>query len=250
MQKNSYLEADEIEINLGELFRMLLQKWWIILMTALLGLIIAAGITRFAIHPQYQSQAMIYILTKTTSVTSMVDLQIGAAITGDFEIISTSKPVIDAAIDEIDQKSNVQFTRKDILDMLTITNEEDTRILKIQAVHENPEYACLVANAVADATSERMAEIMKSDPPTMVERAEVEAEPIGPSLLKNAVIGFVIGGIFTGLILVVRFLINDNIITEEDVEKYLGEVTLVSIPYVKTKRDTKGRTLEKVKRRI
>ena len=239
MIKNQYLETDEIEINLSELFHMLFKKWWLMLIAALLGFIISVGITKFAIRPTYQSQAMIYILTKTTSVTSMVDLQIGAAITGDFELISTSKPVIDAAIREIDSTYDISFTRKDILEMLTIANEEDTRILKIQAVHENPEYACFVANAVADATSRRMAEIMKSDPPTMVERAEIEEEPISPSIVQNAAIGIIIGLLIVSAVLILRFITNDNIKTEEDVEKYLGEVTLASIPRIKSKKDMK-----------
>lgn len=237
MNKNQFLETDEMEIDLAELFRALLRKWWLIAITALLATAIAIGITKFAITPQYQSQAMIYILTKTTSVTSMVDLQIGEAITGDFEIIATSKPVIDAAIEEIKRTENVTFTRKDIKDMLTITNEDDTRILMIRATHENPEYACWVANAIADATSERMAEIMKSDPPTTVERAEVENVPVSPSLFKNAVIGFMLGAIAICGLLLVQFIMDDTIKTEDDIERYLGESTLVMIPNIKYKKD-------------
>ena len=241
MNKNQFLETDEMEIDLAELFRALLRKWWLIAVTALLATAIAIGITKFAITPKYQSQAMIYILTKTTSVTSMVDLQIGEAITGDFEIIATSKPVIDAAIEEIKRTENVTFTRKDIKEMLTITNEDDTRILMIRAIHENPEYACWVANAIADATSERMAEIMKSDPPTTVERAEVENVPVSPSLLKNAVIGFMLGAIAICGLLLVQFIMDDTIKTEDDIERYLGESTLVMIPDIKHKRDKAGK---------
>ena len=241
MNKNQFLETDEMEIDLAELFRALLRKWWLIAVTALLATAIAIGITKFAITPKYQSQAMIYILTKTTSVTSMVDLQIGEAITGDFEIIATSKPVIDAAIEEIKRTENVTFTRKDIKEMLTITNEDDTRILMIRAIHENPEYACWVANAIADATSERMAEIMKSDPPTTVERAEVENVPVSPSLLKNAVIGFMLGAIAICGLLLVQFIMDDTIKTEDDIERYLGESTLVMIPDIKNKRNRAGK---------
>ena len=237
MNRNQYLENDEIEIDLAELFRVLLRKWWLIAISALLATAIAIGITKFAITPQYQSQAMIYILTKTTSVTSMVDLQIGEAITGDFEIIAKSKPVIDGAIETIKKNENVTFTRKEIKDMLSIVNEDDTRILMIRAVHENPEYACWVANAVADAASENMAQIMKSDPPTMVERAEVESVPVSPSMFKNAVIGFMLGVILMCGLVLVEFLMDDTIKTEDEIERYLGETTLVMIPNIKSKRE-------------
>ena len=236
MNKNQYLENDEVEIDLVELIHVLLQKWWMIAIAALVGTAIAVGATKFVITPKYQSQAMLYILTKTTSVTSMVDLQIGEAITGDFEIIATSKPVIDSAINQIKREHSVTFTRKEIKEMLTITNQDDTRILQIRVVSENPEHACWIANAIAEATAERMAEIMKSDPPTTVEKAEVESEPISPSMLKNAIIGFMLGAMLVCAVLVIRFLMNDNIKTDEDVEKYLGESTLVMIPLVKSKK--------------
>ena len=229
------IENGEVEIDLTELLRVFLHRWWLIAITALLGLFLAAGLTKFAITPQYQSKAMLYILTKTTSVTSIADLQIGTAITRDFEIIATSKPVIDKAILSIKESDNISLSRKDMLSMLTIVNQEDTRILEIKAVHENPEYACIVANAIAEATAERMAEIMKSDPPTTVERAEVEKEPISPSMMKNSILGFLIGAIMMCGILTVQFMMNDNIKTDEDIRRYLGEVTLAIIPQVKKK---------------
>lgn len=241
MNNNQYLQNDDLEINLAELFHILLRRGWMIFIASLLGLAIMAGVTKFLITPKYESQAMIYILTKTTSVTSMVDLQIGSAITEDFEVIATSKPVIDAAIKQIEKEHQVTFTRKEISKMLTITNMEGTRILQIQVESKNPEHACWLANAVADATAERMADIMKTDPPTTVERAEVAEHPVSPSLLKNSIIGFLLGGILVCGVIIMRFILNDNIKTDEDVERYLGAPTLVMIPEVKARRDDKSK---------
>lgn len=238
MNNDQYME--ETEIDLMELIYVMLRKWWLILVAALLGTTIAVGVTKFVITPMYQSQAMIYVLTKTTSVTSMVDLQIGDAITEDFKIIATSKPVIDMAIEEIEKTQDVTFTRKEILDMLTVTNITDTRILNIEALSDDPEYACWVANAVADATATRMKEIMQSDPPTTVERAEVENIPVSPSLLKNATLGFLLGAILVCGILVVQFILDDTLKNEDDIQKYLGTATLGMIPVMKNKGDKKG----------
>lgn len=237
---NNEQYTEETEIDLMELIYVMLRKWWMILVAALLGATIAVGVTKFVITPMYQSQAMIYVLTKTTSVTSMVDLQIGDAITEDFKIIATSKPVIDMAIEEIEKTQDVTFTRKEILDMLTVTNITDTRILNIEALSDDPEYACWVANAVADATATRMKEIMQSDPPTTVERAEVENIPVSPSLLKNAALGFLLGAILVCGILVVQFILDDTLKNEDDIQKYIGAATLGMIPVMKNKGDKKG----------
>lgn len=80
------------------------KKWWLIVICALIGAGLALGSTILLITPKYQSSAMLYILNKTTSVTSLADIQIGSALTADFEVIATSKPVIDGAIETLKKK--------------------------------------------------------------------------------------------------------------------------------------------------
>lgn len=231
---------EDLEIDLMELFHLLLSKWWLIAIAAAAGAVAAVGITVGLITPLYESEAMLYILNKTTSVTSLADIQIGSELTQDFTVIATSKPVIDAAAERIREEENVTFTREDILDMVEVSNRSDTRILVITATDPDPEHACMVANAVAEETAERMAEIMKSDPPTTVESAEVEEEPASPDVLKNTVLGFLIGLVLMCGALTARHLLNDNIRTGEDVEKYLGVPVLVAIPYIKEREKKTG----------
>ena len=236
MNKREY--NDEMEIDLLALFHALLRKWWLIAICAVTGAAIAIAVTSLLITPKYESKAMLYILNKTTSVTSLTDIQIGSALTKDFEVIAKSKPVIDGAIEQIQETEGRTFTRADIYGMLSVSNQADTRILEIKTTSEDPQSACIVANAVAEQTATEMGNIMKSDPPTTVERAEVEATPVSPNLMKNTAMGFLAGALFVCAILVIQFLMNDNIQSEEDIEKYLGLTTLVAIPYVK-KRDRK-----------
>lgn len=239
MSEKQYIETEEMEIDLIELVHVLLRRWWLILLAAMVGCVAAIGYTKFMVTPMYQSQAMLYVLPNTTSVTSVTDLQIGMAITGDFEIIATSKPVIDKAIQTIRVNEDIEFTRSDIQGMIAVENIEDTRILAIKATSANAEHACMVANAMAEATAERMEEITMKDPPTTVEMAEIAKSPISPSMTKNAALGFLLGAVLVCGVFVVQFLLNDNIKTEEDITKYLGEATLVSIPYIKGKDDKK-----------
>ena len=239
---------EEVEIDLLELFHVLLRKWWLIAICTIAGAGIAFGITVGVITPMYESNAMLYILSKTTSVTSLADIQIGSELTQDFTVIATSKPVIDAAIERIEKEEDITFTREEILDMVTVTNESNTRILTITATDANAEHACMVANAVATETADRMAEIMKSDPPTTVESAEVSPEPASPNILKNTVLGFLLGFVLICGILVVRHLLNDNVRTEEDVEKYLDLPVLATIPYIRERERRSGNKSQQLKR--
>ena len=111
---------DEIEIDLLALFRVLLRNWWLIAICAVIGASAAIAVTILLITPQYQSKAMLYVLNKTTSVTSLADIQIGSELTKDFEVIAKSKSVIDGAIENIKKEEGKSFTREEIYVMLTV----------------------------------------------------------------------------------------------------------------------------------
>lgn len=227
--------GDEVGIDLLELLHVLLQKWWLILIGALVGAIGMMLVTSNFITPMYQSQAMLYILNTATSDTSSEDIQIDSAVTEDFAVIATSKPVIDGAIKKLQTDYNETFTRKEIFSMLEVSNIEDTRIFCIQVTSENPEDACAIANVIAETTASQMEQITKSDPPTIVEDAEVEKAPISPSRSKNALIGFVGAAVLICAILIIRFLVDDRIKNEEQIKKYLGVPTLATIPFISEK---------------
>ena len=89
------IDNDEIEIDLGELFAVLMKRWWLILLTTVLCGALALLGTLTLMKPKYESSAMLYILSKTTSVTSLADIQIGSELTADFEV--TAKQTLGAA---------------------------------------------------------------------------------------------------------------------------------------------------------
>lgn len=220
---------EEMEIDLLELFLFLLKKWKLLLVGLILGALLAGGATMLK-TPQYQSEAMLFVLSKTTSITSVADLQLGSALSNDFVVIATSKPVLDTAIEEVEETCNVTLTRSQVLSMVSVTNEDNTRVLVITVTGEEPELVCTLANAITDATASQMASIMKSDPPTTIERAEVATSPIDNGLKKNVAMGAIIGFLIVAILYVIPYLMNDKINTAEDVEKYLETGVLGVIP--------------------
>lgn len=233
------IQNEEVEIDLLELFHALLKKWWLILIGGMIGAIVMGLVTNFLITPQYESSAMLYVLNKTTSVTTMADIQIGSALSSDFAVIATSKPVIDTAIEKLEEETGKRYTRKDIINALEVHNIDDTRLLKVTITHENSQVASDMANAIAEATSSQMAEIMKSEPPTIAEWAEPSEKPSSPSLLKNVMLGFLLVAVVICAFIVVLCILNDSIKTEDDINKYLGVPTLATIPY------TAGKSIKK-----
>ena len=225
---------DEMEIDLLELLHVLLRKWWVIVLCALVGLGTAFGATKFLMTPQYTASSMIYILTETTSVTSLADIQIGDSLAQDFMILGKSRPVIERVIRELDLDASYEAVANSVV----FENPADSHILKISATNPDPELAADIANAVAEATRAQIADVMGTDEPNTVEEAIVPQAPSSPNVMKNTVLGGLLGAVLAVAVLIMLHLLDDTIKNEEDVKKYLQLNTLAAIPLEK-KRGTR-----------
>ena len=244
---DNQVREEEVEIDLLELFQVLLGKIGIIILSLVIGAALLFGGTKFLVTPQYSSTSMIYILTKTTSVTSLADIQMGRQLTKDFAILATSRPVVNNVIDGL----GLEYSYEEMVGKVTVENPADTRYLKITVEDSDPELAAEMANEFADATADGVAEIMSTDRPSIVERAVVSKAPSSPSLGKNTVIGGVVAALLAMAVIVIRYLLDDTIKTEEDVTKYLGLNTLAALPLdsdVEVKKSARSKSTSKTKK--
>lgn len=162
-------DNEEIEIDLFELFMELKRKIWVILGVAVLCAGAAGAFSAFVLTPQYTSTAMVYILSKETTLTSLADLQIGSQLTKDYKIIVTSRPVLEDVIEGLE----LNTTYKDLKKKITIDNPADTRILSISVMDPDPQMAKAIADKVAATASDYVGDIMEMVPPKLIEDGEV-----------------------------------------------------------------------------
>ena len=219
-------QDDEIEIDLKELFYVIKRKLWIILLTGIVGAVGFGLFTAMVMKPVYTSSTMLYIVNKTTTLTSLTDLQLGTQLTKDYKVLVTSRPVTGQVITNLD----LNLSHEQLVKKIKVDNPTDTRILTISGEDTDPYMAKSIADEFASVASARMAEIMDSAPPNIVEEAYLPTQKTKPSITKNTMIGGLAGVFLAGAIILVLFVMNDAIKTPEDVEKYLGLNTLATIP--------------------
>ena len=87
---------------------------------------------------------------------------------------------------------------------------------------------------------------MKTDRPTLAERAVAPDKPSAPSMKKNVVIAALLGLFATMAVIVIQYILDDSIKTAEDVEKYLQLNTLASIP-LEFSDDSETKTRKKIR---
>lgn len=227
-----YRENDEIEIDLLELLYALRKKIVVIILSALLGAGIFGAYSFLLAKPVYESTAKIYILSQSTSLTSFADIQISSSLAKDYEEMIFSRPVVQQVIKNL----NLDYTYEELKEKLSIENPADTRCLNISCRSNDMQEACDMANEFATVSKRQIADIMDTDEPTIFEKAVVNKDPVKPEKAKNIVIGFLLGLIIACAVVIVRYMMNDSIKNEDDIERYLGLNTLAAIPNEKTQK--------------
>ena len=213
-------------IDLVELMFRLLENWVLLLALALIFGIGSGAITHFFITPRYRATSTIYVLSRRDSAINMSDLQIGSALTSDYIKVFDMWEVHDAVISNL----NLNYTYAQMRDNLSVTNTPGTRMLDISFTSPSPAEAAAIANEYARVASEYIQETMATDKPNTMSQALEPANPVSPSLSRNVLIAFGLGGVLAAGVMSARFLTDDKIKTSEEIRECSGLVTLAVVP--------------------
>ena len=235
---------DEIEIDLGEVFHLVISKLGVIILSGiLLGVLSIIG-TMLFITPKYESTTKIMVLNKQDNNTlTSADMQTSTQLTKDYAELIQSRTVLEGVIAQL----NLDMTYKEMLNKVSVETSSDSRIVSISVTDEDPYTASEIANAVRDMAAEHIQAVMDIEAVNVVDTANIPNEKASPSLAKNGVIGGLLGVIIAMAAVIIIYLTNDTIKVEEDVERYLGLSVLGSIPF--SEKESRSKKKKSRKRR-
>lgn len=219
-------QNEEIEIDLLELLYVLKGRIMEIVGAAVLAALLFGVGTMFLIEPKYESTAKLYIGSQSSGLASLTDLQMGSQLAQDFIVLVESRPVLERVIREL----GLNLTYEELLSMLTLNNPSDTHILEITVQADDPYMAKEIVDKIGQVSGQRITIIMNVGQPTTVENGHLQDSPSSPNVIKNVMIGAVAGIFLSMAVIVISYLLDDKVATEEDIEKYLGLNTLGVIP--------------------
>lgn len=220
------------QIDLLEVANVIWQKIWAVIMCFVIGAVLCGGYTKMMVTPQYTATSMVYILGRTTSISSIAELQLRSALTADFTIMAKSRAVINGVINEMD----LNMTYDQLKNSVNITNPSDSHILQIEVTNPDPKLAKDISNTMANVVAENIASVMATDKPSIAEKAVTPGAPSSPNLMKNIAMGGIVGAALAVGLIVLGYMMDDTIKTEEDVRKYLQINTLASVSLEKKRR--------------
>lgn len=219
-------ENDEIEIDLKELFFEVFGEWKKVVISAILAGVIMFVISTFIMVPKYESTSKLY-LVKANTISGLADLQLGTNLATDYMEIIDDRPILEQVIKNL----QLDMTYGELRNCLEFRNPQNSRIIEITATHEDPRVAKAIVDEMADVAKIFIKEKMGQEEPTVPHYGYVAENPVSPSVVKNTVLGAFVGAFLAVAVVVVSYLMNDTIMSPDDMERKLGLNVLASLPF-------------------
>lgn len=217
----------EDEIDLLDLLLYLKKKVWIIALSFVICAVAGFLFTRIFVDTQYTGSTRMYVLNRSSETNvAYSDFQVSNQLMEDYKVLITGENVTK----EVIQKLGLDMTAAQLAKIISVSAMDNTRVLQISVTDTDPWRAADIANCVREVAGEQIQRIMDVDAVNLVYAADVPQSPSGPNTKKNTALAALVGLVLAVGILVVIYLMDDTLRTEEDVERYLGLSTLGVIP--------------------
>ena len=213
------------EIDLVALAIRFLEKAHWIILTALLGAVLAGVYVYFGATPVYETTSKIYIVGSDTTI-SLADLQIGSNLAADYQEVFKNWHVHEL----VDKRLNLDYSYSKLAGMITITNPQSTHVLYVTVKSPDPEEAKIIADTYAQVAREFIATKMDMREPNIFEEAKLPDKPVTPKKTRDIVIGFALGALLAMAVIAIKFFSDDRIMTSEDITKVGNLATLGMVP--------------------
>ncbi len=224
--ENNKRNGSEIEVDVGELFLVLAQHWWQIVVAVVLAALIGLFAAALWVTPMYSSTSILYVLSRSTSITSYTDIQVGSSLTNDYVEVVAGRPVLD----QVSYNLGLNLDYREMRGKVSVSNPEDSRMLNITVKDADPDQAKLIADEVAVVASAYISQKMDQDAPEIIQYGYVNSNRSSPSYRRYTAIGAVLGLVLAVAVIWIVYLANDAIVTPEELEEKTGMRVLGSLP--------------------
>ena len=232
MNEKEIQKNEEIEIDLGRVFRAVLDRAWIVAVVAVLCAVLTFVGTFFFITPQYTSAAMFYVNNNAFSVgdaslsISSGDLVTSRGLVDSYIVILKTRATLNDVIDYAGADCSYSALRG----MISAEAVNETEIFQVSVTSPDPQEAERLANAIAYILPKRIGTIIDGTSAKVVDAAVVPSRPSSPSYTKNTIVGFLLGFLVAVAIIALREIFDITIRSEEDVTRVCENPILAAVP--------------------
>ena len=225
-------QKDYYTIDILHIIKNLWHKAWICILAGILSGIIGFCYATFVISPQYSSSITLYVNNSSFSLGSTSFSISSSEITAAQSLVKTYGELLNnrTTLERVIEKAKVDYTYKDLSEMVIAAPLNETEIMKVTVTAPNPYDASKIANCIAEVLPVRISEIIDGASMEVVDSAIPNLNKVSPSITKYTAIGLILGVFISVLAIVVITMLDDTVHDEEYVLQVYDYPILAKIP--------------------
>lgn len=219
------------ELTVINVVKMMLKRWWIILLACIVGGSIFFSYNKYVVDPIYTAQGSLFVNNVREKKNDNVNI-------GD---MTTSQMLVWTYIEllksntfmtKIAEKCELGYSGGQIAAMVSLSSQNETEIMKITATTTEPQHSQLIVNAILEEAPLEIDRIVKGGSVEVVDYALCPTKPSGPNVLIRTLLGIVLGGMLSCGIILLKEILNNKVKDEDDLTKTYHIPVLGTIPHV------------------
>ena len=199
----------EYEVDLAGLLSAILRHWWLLLLAAVGAALIMLAYTRFFVTPLYQSSVSFYVNNGQRSEEKISN----ADITASQNLVDTYIVILKygTTLDEVIEDAELDCTSAQLSGKIDCKAINGTEVFQVMVTDPSPEMAAKIAKSISKVLPDKVADVIEGSSVKIVREASVPTSPVSPNVKKNVLAGAIAGILLSGLIVSLRFILDDRI---------------------------------------
>lgn len=232
MEKIENSNVEYYTIDLLHIVKSLWKRAWVIALAGIIAAVAGFSVATFAIAPKYSSSILLYVNNNAVSIGSTSFSISSSQITAAQSLVKTYVELLNnrTTMEKIIEKTGVPYTYKQLSGMITAAPSNDTEVMRVTVVSEDPYEAAEIANCIAEVLPLRVSEIIDGASMEVVDSAVPNLGKISPNISRYTAVGMVLGVLLAVIVLTVIAILDDTIHDEEYLIRTYDYPILAKVP--------------------
>ena len=242
----------EMELNLADLFYLLLSKLHYIVLLGALGFLLGFAIAKFVLPVKYTSDVSLYVNNAMTLEQQMGNGVANGSDINAAKLLASTYIVIlknDEVYEEVSKRLLEEYHEEDlekmfavshteqgeayiapgsIRSLVNITTVDNTEVIKITCTSLNAQISADICTYIADVAPSILIRTTKAGSVEPIGHAKVAKRPSSPNVSRIAVIGGLLGAILAAGVVIIADMLDTRIKIADDIKKKFPDVAILA----------------------
>lgn len=228
-----------MELSARQIIKLLFKRLWLIVLLTVLGLAASFAVNKFLIEESYTASVQFYVDTQDAR-TEKLDLN---ELNYAQKVVNTYINFLKTMVfyNRLIEETRLPYTVDELKENIKISIVGNTEIFQVTVVTNSAEDSFRLAQAVQTIAPDFIKSIKNTTEISVVDPVVMPAEPSGPNVMLNTVIGGLLGFVLSVFLVFVWEMLDVNVKDEEELKQKYKLPVIGNIPNYRNNDAVRGK---------